>query len=144
MAKKKTHEKSPSRKPGKGRRFDTKLPKTSALAEIEFPSETAVQPAWIAKRYPDYVHDHGIHGELTSVRRSEYAGHTIQVTTSYKIEIDGTKVNLHASVDNDGTVHCHTTPYDRYHSILDLVRTLIDRFPQALTDLQHGSHGHPM
>ena len=37
-------------------------------------------------------------------------------------------------------MRCHTTPYERYHSTVDLVKTLIDRFPESFAEGK-GDHG---
>ena len=98
---------------------------------IPFPSETAVQPDWIREKYPNYAEDHGMHPELSSVRKVTHRGHTIKITTTYVIEIDGRRHSLHMVVGDDGGLFCHSTPYHRYRSAVDLVETLIDRFPAA-------------
>lgn len=108
-------------------------PDNALLANIEFPSTTAIQPDWIRDRYPEYAIDHGMDHELTSVRLAEHNGHQIKITTTYQIEIDGRSVHLHAMVDNDGKLFCHTTPYVEYQSAVDLVKALMDRFPESFT-----------
>ena len=134
-------------------------PDNALLADIEFPSRTAIQPDWIRDRYPEYAVDHGMEHELTSVRMAEHNGHQIKITTTYQIEIDGRPTHLHAMVDNDGKLFCHTTPYVEYQSAVDLVKALMDRFPESfmpednrVDELHeptegeaagHGSHEHP-
>ncbi len=108
-------------------------PDNALLADIEFPSTMAIQPDWIRDRYPEYAIDHGMDHELTSVRLAEHNGHQIKITTTYQIEIDGRSVHLHAMVDNDGKLFCHTTPYVEYQSAVDLVKALMDRFPESFT-----------
>ena len=108
-------------------------PDNALLADIEYPSTTAIQPDWIRDRYPEYATDHGMDHELTSVRLAEHNGHQIKITTRYQIEIDGRSVHLHAMVDNDGQLFCHTTPYVQYQSAVDLVKALMDRFPESFT-----------
>lgn len=114
----------------------------AVLKRIEFPSETAVQPKWVGERHPEYAHDHGMHNELTTVRSAEHRGHEIKITTTYDIEIDGRAVHFHAHVGNDGQLHCHSTPYEKYVSAVDLVKELIDRFPEAFAEGgdTHGEH----
>ena len=106
-------------------------PDVAILKDIPFPSEKPVQPGWIGKKYPQYTDAHSMHRELTSVRTAQHAGHVIKITTTYEIEVDGKTVHLHAMVGDDGQVHCHTTPYVQYHSAVELVKTLIDRFPNS-------------
>lgn len=117
-------------------------PDAAELAAIQYPSPTGIQPDWIAERYPDYARDHGMGHELRSVRTAEYGGHTIKITTTYEIEIDGQSTSLHLRVADDGQLHCHTTPYAQYRSAIDVVKTLLDRFPEAMTAAESGN-GHP-
>jgi len=116
-----------------------KKPDSSVLKNISFPSATAIQPDWIVERHPQYSKDHGMAHELKSIRVAEHAGHAIRITTQYLIEIDGQTANLHLSVGNDGHLHCHTTPYETYVSAIDVVKTLIDRFPEAFNRASNGS-----
>lgn len=126
-------------------------PDVATLETIDFPTECAIQPPWIAQRYPQYSDDHGMHHELTSVRTAEHVGHHIKITTTYTIEVDEQQVHLHALVGNDGRLHCHTTPYVRYQSAIDLVKNLFDRFPASFISDQHNhdqdhhqhDHDHP-
>ena len=115
------------------------------LRDIPFPSETGIQPAWIGEHHPQYVEDHGMERELSSVRIAQHGGHQIRITTTYRIEIDGSPVHLHLQVGNDGQLHCHTTPYANYVSAIDLVTALVDRFPEAFKNLGNrgsgGDHG---
>ena len=77
---------------------------------------------------PDDGEDHGhVHA---SVRTDGYEGHTITVETTYRIAVDGQPVTAHIHVDNDGNVICHATPVYRSGSVVDLVRHLIDVFPE--------------
>lgn len=110
--------------------FET-APDVGVLERIHYPSDAPVQPAWIGERHPEYVHDHGMGRELVSIRTAEQDGHSIKITTSYEIEIDGESVHIHAFVDNAGRLRCHTTPYETYPSAVQLVQTLIARFPGA-------------
>ena len=115
------------------------------LKAIPYPSDQAIQPAWIGDQFPAYAHDHGMQQELSSVRHAEHKGHKITITTTYHIEIDGKSVHIHAAVGNDGRLHCHSTPYDYYQSAVDLVTTLIDRFPDAFlpNSAEGGTHDSP-
>lgn len=108
-------------------------PDTAALKEIAYPSETGIQPDWIAQRYPEYATDHDMAHELSSVRTAQHNGRNIKITTTYQIEIDGRSVHLHALVGNNGQLFCHTTPYVEYASAIELVKTLLDKFPDAFT-----------
>jgi hypothetical protein len=80
------------------------------------------------------------HGEaMESVREDTYKGHHIVVRTSYHIEVDGVTVEGHMGVTNDGQVHYHAVPNLSFASAIDLVKQLIDTFPE---DFQPRSGGH--
>jgi hypothetical protein len=80
------------------------------------------------------------HGEaMESVREATYRGHHIVVRTSYHIEVDGVTVEGHLGVTNDGQVHYHAVPNLSFASAIDLVKQLIDTFPE---DFQPGPGGH--
>lgn len=68
---------------------------------------------------------------LSSVRRAHHEGHDIEITTTYEIKIDGRKVNLHARVEQDGSLRCHSLPYTSHASAVDLVKALIESYPGA-------------
>lgn len=68
---------------------------------------------------------------LSSVRRAHHSGHDIEITTTYEIKIDGRKVNVHARVEEDGSLRCHSLPYTSHVSAVDLVKALIDSYPKA-------------
>ena len=104
---------------------------------ISFPSETGIQPMWISKEYPEYTRSGKMSHKLSSVQVSKHGRHCIKIVTTYKIEIDNNSVHLHLTVGNDGQLHCHTTPYENYKSVMDLVKTLIDRFPEAFQNFSN-------
>jgi len=82
-------------------------------------------------------HDHG--GTTESVREATYRGHHIVIRTSYHIEVDGVPVEGHLGVTNDGQVHYHAVPNLGFSSAVDLVKQLIDTFPE---DFQARYEGH--
>ena len=69
------------------------------------------------------------HGEMDSVREADYAGHHIVVRTRYQVEVDGHMLMGHMGVTNDGQVHYHPVPNLAFASAVDLVKRLIDIFP---------------
>ena len=69
------------------------------------------------------------HGEMDSVREADYAGHHIVVRTRYQVEVDGHMLMGHMGVTNDGQVHYHPVPNLAFGSAVDLVKRLIDIFP---------------
>jgi hypothetical protein len=119
-----------------------RLPDVSALEGVNPTAEENVQPEWIRERHPEYVEHHVMHQPLTSVRTFTHAGHQVKITTTYRIEVDGMPVQLHALVDDQGWLISHTTPFVRYGSATDLVKTMIDRFPRSFADLGDGGSGH--
>jgi hypothetical protein len=92
----------------------------------------------------DQRHDHG--GETETVREEDYKGHHIVVRTTYRVEVDGVPVEGHLGVTNDGQVHYHAVPNLGFTSAVDLVKKLIDAFPDDFPDPGAvpggGGHGH--
>lgn len=111
------------------------LPDNAVLKKVKSQSEKNIQPDWIVKKFPKYADPMAKHRGLSSVRQFTHQGHKVTITTKYKIEIDGKSVHLHASVDQEGRLRCHSIPYDSYPSANQLVKQLIDKFPEAFNDL---------
>jgi hypothetical protein len=80
------------------------------------------------KPKPRGRHRHG--GMLETVRQSDYERRHIVITTSYMIEVDGKPVTGHMGVGNDGRVHYHPVPNLSFASAVDLVKRVIDVFPE--------------
>ena len=78
------------------------------------------------------------HGPATSVRETDYKGHHIEVRTTYEIKVDGMPIAGHLVVTDEGQVQCHALPNYTFQSALDVVRSLIDVFPD---DFEHAGHG---
>jgi hypothetical protein len=100
----------------------------------------------------DAASEHGPHAErLETVREDTYQGHHIVVRTTYEIEVDGRPVTGHIALTNDGRVHYHPMPNLSFGSAVDMVRRLIDAFPDDFPAPdgghggdhggQHGGHG---
>jgi hypothetical protein len=68
---------------------------------------------------------------IKSVRTAMYKGQRIVIRTLYEIEIDGSPMKQSISVPNDGNVHTHILPNYSFHSTIDLIETLIDRYPES-------------
>ena len=85
----------------------------------------------------DRGHGHG--GGMESVREATYRGHHIVVRTTYRLEVDGMPVEGHMGVTNDGQVHYHAVPNLSFASAIDLMKQLIDIFPE---DFGAGGHTH--
>jgi hypothetical protein len=92
----------------------------------------------------DQGHDHGHGRPMESTREATYRGHPLMIRTTYRIEVDGTPIEGHLGVTNDGQVHYHAVPNLSFASAVDLVKQLIDTFPedfQAATDTHPHGHG---
>ena len=79
------------------------------------------------------------HGKAQSVREADYHGHHIVVRTSYDIEVDGRMVMGHMGVTNDGKVHYHPVPNMAFVSAIDMVKKLIDIFPDDFASAGSGT-----
>lgn len=98
-------------------------------------------------RPPNDRAGHDAHsGAVETVREDHYRGHHIVVRTTYRVEVDGRPVTGHIGVGNDGRVHYHPIPNVSFASAIDVVRQLIDAFPdefgEAAADDGHGGHEH--
>ena len=69
------------------------------------------------------------HGESVVTREADYKGHHIVVRTKYEVEIDGKPLMGHMGVTDTGSVHYHPVPNLSFASALDMVRKIIDVFP---------------
>ena len=81
------------------------------------------------------------HQKNESVRQADHKGHHILVRTQYEIEVDEHMVRGHMGVTNDGHVHYHPLPNLSFTSAVDLVKQLIDTFPDDFSTKGTGSMG---
>jgi hypothetical protein len=72
-------------------------------------------------------------GGMGSVREADYKGHHITVTTMYRVKIDGKPFNAVLGVSNSGMVHYHGMPNAGFASAIDLVKSVIDTFPDEFS-----------
>jgi hypothetical protein len=72
-------------------------------------------------------------GPFKSVREVEYNGHKIAIYTQYEIRVDGEPFSGHVYVDNTGKVSTHALPAYSFASAVDLVKKIIDEFPDDFT-----------
>jgi hypothetical protein len=90
-------------------------------------------------------HSHGAaggHGHpMESVRTATHLGHEIVIKTCYEITVDGKPLATPLSVGNDGTLHTHALPEYGFSSAVDLVKTIVEIFPDEFPDVEPG-HGH--
>lgn len=83
-----------------------------------------------------------------SVRKFSHKGHEISIATMYQIKIDKRVVHLPLLVTQDGHVHSHAIPNYSESSAVDIVKKIIDLFPEDFEKKrgrrpaggQHGSH----
>lgn len=90
---------------------------------------------------------HQHHAMSETVREAEYNGHHIVIRTTYQLEVDGKPIMGHLGVTNDGQVHYHPIPNMSFASAVDLVKQLIDVFPDDFVKSDPGanhSHQRPM
>lgn len=116
-------------------------PDTSILARYAPTGGPDVHPDWVKERFPTYIGAHTGH-ETTSVREFTHDGHAVRIVTTYSVEVDGNPVRGHLSVDEDGRVYTHATPFVSYASAVDLVKAVIDHYPGAFAGTGHGDAGH--
>jgi hypothetical protein len=64
-----------------------------------------------------------------SIRQLVHDGHKIVIHTTYRFEVDGKLIKLPLGVDDSGQVHCHSLPNYQTTSAVDMVKALIDNFP---------------
>ena len=83
-----------------------------------------------------------------SVREIDYKGHHVVVKTTYDVTIDGKPFQADLGVTNGGDVHYHGMPNVAFASALDLVKAVIDTFPNEFGKgkggggVDPGDHGH--
>src|SRR5574340_1028146 len=82
------------------------------------------------------------HMASETIRGADYEGHHIVVRTTYQLEVDGKPVMGHMGVTDDGKVHYHPVPTISFASALDMVKQLIDIFPDDFADMGKKSAEH--
>lgn len=73
--------------------------------------------------------EHMAHNLAQSVREADFRNHHIVIQTSFVITVDGEPLAIHVGLSNDGSAHCHALPAYQFASAIDMVRALIDFFP---------------
>ena len=90
------------------------------------------------------------HGEAAVTRETDYKNHHIVVRTTYEIEVDGKPLMGHMGVNDAGDVHYHPIPNLSFPSALDMVKKIIDVYPddfgpnaapEPMTGMGHESKG---
>ncbi|PPD02348.1 MAG: hypothetical protein CTY36_09400 [Methylocystis sp.] len=82
-------------------------------------------------------------GGAQSVRKDSYRDHEIEIVTTYTILVDGKKIRAPLGVDASGQVHCHSLPNYQTASAVDMVRALIDGFPEEFEQKPAPSKSRP-
>lgn len=88
---------------------------------------------------------HTHEGEMSGSRKVEHRGFQISIRTSYRIFVNGRRIRTMLQVDNDGQLTCHAMPNYSFMSAVDLVKQLIETFPddfdpKAHHPDEHGGH----
>ncbi|HEX8240034.1 MAG TPA: hypothetical protein VF574_09875 [Allosphingosinicella sp.] len=83
-------------------------------------------------------HDHS----MESVRTATHCGHEIVIRTCYEITVDGKPLASHLSVGNDGTLHTHALPEYSFSSAVDLVKAIVESFPDEFPCEEGPGHDH--
>jgi hypothetical protein len=91
-------------------------------------AEQARKSSPIFKKLMRARHSASMHHD-DNMREDDYKGHHIMVMTTYQVKIDGKVFEGELAVTNDGHVHYHGIPNIGFTSALDLVKTVIDAFP---------------
>jgi hypothetical protein len=140
--------KSKATKPQATRRQPQPLigkPDTSVLARYSPTDGTNAHPDWVKRQFPTYITPHAGH-DTTAVREFTHDGHVITIITTYRVEVDGRPMAAHLSVDEDGRVFTHATPFVTYASAVDLMKAVIDAYPGAFSGAsepgRHPEHTH--
>ena len=91
----------------------------------------AATPEALVEHVTGHAHhpSHSHEPAVTSTREVTYKGHHIVIRTTYQIEVDGLGIRGHMDVTNDGQVHYHAVPNLSFASAVDMVKQLIDTFP---------------
>ncbi len=72
------------------------------------------------------------HGAMhdKSVRTFGHKGHEISIATTYQVKVDGRVVHIPLMVSENGQVQSHAIPNYSLSSAVDVVKTIIDLFPE--------------
>lgn len=116
-------------------------PDVSVLKNYSPTEGAQSHPAWVKAKFPSYIPSHDKH-EATSVRELTHNGHAVKIITTYRVEVDGAPAGMHLSVDEDGQVYTHATPFVTYASAVDLMKEVMDAYPDAFSDSGANSDTH--
>jgi hypothetical protein len=68
-------------------------------------------------------------GHASSMRMVEHHGYHIMLETTYRVTIDGKLLKAPLMVDDAGMVHCHSLPNYQFNSAVEMVKAIVDQFP---------------
>jgi hypothetical protein len=86
---------------------------------------------------------HVAHQPGASIREADHKGHHIVIRTKYEVTIDGKAFRGDLSVANSGNVHYHAIPNVGFASAIDMVKCVIDVFPDEFpAGKSNGPSGH--
>jgi hypothetical protein len=102
--------------------------KSEAIPTPESIARYVKQNARKALKSPAMMMHH--EGGQEIVREDDYKGHHVLVKTMYHITVDGQEVTGHIMLTNEGQVQYHGLPNHSFDSTIELVRALIDNFPE--------------
>ena len=107
---------------------------------VERPTVSSIS-SYVQKHAPEVEETQGHqHPMSETIREADYEGHHIVIRTTYQIEVDGKPVTGHMGVTDDGKVHYHPVPNISFASALDMVKQLIDIFPDDFADTAERSN----
>jgi hypothetical protein len=104
--------------------------KPEALPTPESIAKYVKQNIQKARKSPAMMEMMHHEGGQEVVREDDYKGHHIVVATKYNITVDGQEVTGHLMLTNEGQVQYHGLPNHSFDSTVELVRALIDNFPE--------------
>lgn len=73
--------------------------------------------------------EHGHEHDQVSVRTTVYKGHRISIRTKYEISINDRPIKGHIGVSDEGDVHYHGLPNYADRSAIDVMKAVVDAFP---------------
>src|SRR5262245_1355002 len=102
--------------------------------------QRASQPATLARYIAELssAHEHGGGVDIATVREDDYKGRHIVLRTTYHIDVNGTPFQGQLALDNAGRVHCHALPNYQFASAVEMVKRLVDIFPEDFPVQQGG------
>ena len=118
------------RKGSSGKRSHTHKPPSTPPSDLLAYSSKRLKAGQSVAAAGHAEHDKG---PFQSVREIEYNGHKITIYTQYEIKVDGKPFGGHVYVDNMGKVSAHALPNYSFVSAVDLVKKMIDEFPDDFT-----------